>query len=187
MATWEFPQTLLKIKHLLNHFSVFRHCQLPITVFLLPMKINWCGSWSLISTLTEHGFSSSTRFFLRGQAFSLINAMLRNENLQKLADKDEKSKALNAIATNLITEFEKYIEGKSDFKPRFLCELLNICHGLHLAGGSSIILQWSEIVEALENLRSHIPKNRHFQDVKKAYNKAAAPLKINVVQGCEKR
>ena len=154
------------------------------------MKMNWMGSWSLIEGLIEKGFSSNTRFFLRGQAFTLINAMLRNENLQKLADKDMKAKALNDIATNLVKEFNRYIAGESDFKPRFLCELLNITHGLHLASkvnSNTIISQWSDVVKSIESLRSHIPKNRHFQDVKKAYNKAAAPLKIKVVQGCEKR
>ena len=167
--------------------SNFRHCQLPITVFLLPMKINWFGSWSLIDSLIENGFSSGTRFFLRGQAFTLLNAMLRNESLQKLADKDKKEKSLNALSTGVVAEFNKYIAGNSDLKPRFLCELLNITHGLHLAGGSTVISQWDAVVKVLENLRNHIPKNRHFRDVKKAYNKAAAPLKLKVVQGCEKR
>ena len=151
------------------------------------MKMNWFGSWSLIDSLVENGFSSNTRFFLRGQAFTLLNAMLRNESLQKLADKDIKTKVLNGIATKLVEEFNKYIAGNSELKPRFLCELLNIVHGLHLAGGNTVISQWNDVIKVLQSLRNHIPKNRHFTDVKKAYNKAAAPLKIKVVQGCEKR
>merc|ERR1711890_16374 len=81
----------------------------------------------------------------------------------------------------------QYMAGKIDIKPKFLCELLNVTHGLYLAGASENLTQWKEIVTLLEALRSHIPKNRYFQDVKKAYNKACAPLKIKVIQGCEKR
>merc|ERR1719510_1629963 len=171
----------------MNNFFNKAHCQLPITVFLLPMKINWVGSWSLIEELILYGFSSTTRLFRRSQAFTLLNAFLRNQSLQDLAETDFKSKVFNNLGDQLIKEFNHYIEGSNDVKPKVLCELLNITHGLYLAGASENLTQWKEIVKLLETLRSHIPKNRHFHDVKKAYNKACAPLKIKVIQGCEKR
>ena len=165
----------------------FRHCQLPITVFLLPMNVNWPGSWSLIEDLITFGFSSTTRLFRRNQAFTLINAFLRNKSLQESAPHELKIRVLNTLCDKLIDELNQYIKGSSDIKPRFLCELLNITHGLHLVGASADTTRWKEIGEVLETLRNHIPKNRHFHDVKKAYNKACVPLKIRVIQGCEKR
>ena len=151
------------------------------------MKINWAGSWSLIEDVVTCGFSSDTRLFRRSQAFVLLNAFLRNQSLQQSAPQELKIRVLNTLCDKLITELNQYIKGSSDIKPRFLCELLNIAHGLHLVGASAYTTQWKEILEVLETLRDHIPKNRHFHDVKKAYNKACAPLKIRVIQGCEKR
>ena len=169
------------------YLCVFSHCQLPITVFLLPMKINWVGSWSLIEDLITCCFSSTTRLFRRSQAFTLLNAFLRNQSLQDLATKDLKTKVFSTLGDKLIEEFNQYMAGSNDTKPKILCELLNVIHGLYLAGASENLTKWQEIVALLESLRSHIPKNRHFHDVKKAYNKACAPLKIKVIQGCEKR
>merc|ERR1712126_766909 len=110
LNNWKIDAEILELyQSSLKTFFNKTHCQLPITVFLLPMKINWSGSWYLIDSLIENGFSSGTRFFLRGQAFTLLNAMLRNESLQKLADKDKKEKSLNALSTGLVAEFNKYI------------------------------------------------------------------------------
>ena len=151
------------------------------------MKVNWSGSWSLIEDLIECGFSSTTRLFRRNQAFTLLNAFLRNQSLQESAPQELKIRVLNTICDKLIDELNQYIKGNNDVKPKLLCELLNITHGLYLAGASADTTRWKGIVEVLETLRNHIPKNRHFHDVKKAYNKACAPLKIRVIQGCEKR
>ena len=151
------------------------------------MKHNWVGSWSLIEDLIKYGFSSTTRLFRRSQAFTLLNAFLRNQSLQDLAKKDLKTQVFNTLGDKLIEEFNQYMAGSNDTKPKFLCELLNVTHGLYLAGANENPTQWKEIVALLESLRSHLPKNRHFHDVKKAYNKTCAPLKIKVIQGCEKR
>ena len=151
------------------------------------MKINWVGSWALTEDLIACGFSSDTRLFRRGQAFTLLNAFLRNQSLQEMVKQDVQKEINTKLCNNLIAELKKYVSGNSDIKPRFLCELLNITHGLHLAGASTTLAQWKEVESLLESLRCHIPKNRHFQDVKKAYNKTCAPLKIQVIQGCEKR
>lgn len=112
---------------------------------------------------------------------------LRNQSLQELAEQDIKMKVYTTLCDNLIAEFKHYVTGNSDIKPRFLCELLNITHGLHLVDANKSLAQWKDVESLLESLRGHIPKNRHFQDVKKAYNKTCAPLKIQVIQGCEKR
>jgi len=71
-----------------------------------------------------------------------------------------------------------------------VCELLHLIHGLH--GLSDLddkkdILDWDEMKKLLEKLRAKVPKNRHFQDVKKAFNKISAQLKVQVVMGSEKK
>ena len=151
------------------------------------MKINWSGSWSIIEDLITHGFKTNTRHFQRSQAFTLINAFLRNKPLQESAPHDLKRDVISTLCDKIIAEFNQYIDGSSDTKPRFLCEMLNITHGLHLVGASAYVTQWNKVIEVLEIMRNHIPKNRHFHDVKKSYNKACAPLKLKVIQGCEKR
>ena len=39
----------------------------------------------------------------------------------------------------------------------------------------------------LEQVRDKVPKSRNFHEVKRAFNKISAPLKIKVVQGNEKK
>merc|ERR1739844_519964 len=39
----------------------------------------------------------------------------------------------------------------------------------------------------LEKVREKVPTNRNFHEVKRAFNKISAPLKIKVVQGKEKK
>merc|ERR1712150_386481 len=41
--------------------------------------------------------------------------------------------------------------------------------------------------QILEKVRDKVPKNRNFHEVKRAFNKISAPLKIKVVQGNEKK
>ena len=151
------------------------------------MQSNWSGSWELVDSLISCGFSPNMRIFRRNQALTLLSALLRNQALQESAPKELKAKLLGSLCKKLVAEFHNYIKDSGTVKPRFLCELLNITRGLHLAGADSYKTEWNHILDVLEKLRAHIPKNRHFQDVKKAYNKVCAPLKIKVVQGCEKR
>ena len=67
---------------------------------------------------------------------------------------------------------------------RYFCELLNLTLALHNAGAGSIDL----LKDPLEGMRDIIPKNRHFQDVKKAFNKVGVVFNIKVVtQGDRKK
>ena len=151
------------------------------------MQSNWSGSWELVHSLISCGFSTNMRIFRRNQALTLLSTLLRNRVLQESAPKELKAEVLETLCDKIAAEFNQYIKDSGSIKPRFLCELLNITRGLHLAGADGYKAKWKDILDVLEDLRAHIPKNRHFQDVKKAYNKVCAPLKIKVVQGCEKR
>ena len=62
--------------------------------------------------------------------------------------------------------------------------MLGLLHALHLSKAS---VDWDMAKEALQNFRENIPTNRHFQDVKKAFNKIGVPLKVKVVQGSDKK
>merc|ERR1712039_111518 len=66
-----------------------------------------------------------------------------------------------------------------------LCELLHLSFGLHLSGAKCV--PWDDMGQILEKVRDKVPKNRNFHEVKRAFNKISAPLKIKVVQGNEKK
>ena len=161
------------------------------------MQSNWDGSWALVEILIECGFSGSTRQYRRNQALTLLAALFRNQILQETAPPKLKDRSIAALCGKVVSEFNIVVEGGGGsseagqtaspvIKPRFLCELLNLTHAMYLAGAHTD-KSWGDIVDVLNKLRNCIPKNRHFHDVKKAYNKVCAPLKIKVVQGCEKR
>jgi hypothetical protein len=54
---------------------------------------------------------------------------------------------------------------------------------LHHSGASNL----DQLKGPLENLREVIPKNRHFQDAKKAFNKVAVLLDIKLVTQEDKK
>ena len=66
---------------------------------------------------------------------------------------------------------------------RYFCELLNLCLALHHCGAGNL----AELKEPLESLKSVLPKNRHFQDVKKAFNKVALLLDVKLVTHEDKK
>lgn len=72
-----------------------------------------------------------------------------------------------------------------EIKPKYVCQVLAILHGLRISALDDV--DWKEVAEALEAFRERVPKNRHFQEVKRAYNKIGAMLKLKVVQGSEKK
>jgi hypothetical protein len=66
---------------------------------------------------------------------------------------------------------------------RFFCELLNLVLALQTSGAGGM----EELKEPLEAVKSVLPKNRHFQDVKKCYNKAASLFKLQPVTQQDKK
>jgi hypothetical protein len=60
---------------------------------------------------------------------------------------------------------------------------LNLTLALHNAKAESIGL----LKDPLEGIREIIPKNRHFQDVKKAFNKVGVVFNIKVVTQSDKK
>ncbi len=64
-----------------------------------------------------------------------------------------------------------------------MCELLNLTLAVHTADPSST----DELKDALEKMREIIPKNRHFQDVKKAFNKVGVVFNIKVITQNDKK
>ena len=152
--------------------------------FSLPMQSNWLGSWNLADKFVKNAFDPKIRQFRRTQALGLISTLFHNQTLVENAPADVKvDKIALEIGTHFLKELERY-QQNGDLKPRYLCELLNIMHGLYV---SKCKLDWSQIKTALEEFREKVPKNRHFHDVKKAFNKIGATLKIKVVTGSEKK
>ena len=155
---------------------------MPAPFFLLPIQSNWKGSWKLIPNIIEKAFDAKTRLFRRNQALSFLSAAFKNQNLQESAPAKTKSKAVATLEEKILLEL-KAANGTT--KPRYLCELLGLLYALYV---SKAPLNWDgKVKEALEDFRENVPKNRHFQDVKKAFNKIGAPLKVKVVQGSEKK
>ena len=84
-----------------------------------------------------------------------------------------------------MTSLDTFVKGDINLKHKMLCELLHLIFGLHLSGAKCV--PWDEMKAILELVRDKVPKNRNFHEVKRAFNKISAPLKIKVVQGNEKR
>merc|ERR1712088_703405 len=89
------------------------------------------------------------------------------------------------LAKKLITSLDTFVKGDINLKHKMLCELLHLIFGLHLSGAKCV--PWDDMKQILEKVRDKVPKNRNFHEVKRAFNKISAPLKIKVVQGNEKR
>ena len=80
-----------------------------------------------------------------------------------------------------------YLSDQTNLKPKMVCELLHLIHGILSLENNSDLVDWDEMKTILEKLRAKVPKNRHFQEVKKAFNKVSVPLKIQVVQDSDKK
>ena len=117
---------------------------------------------------------------------TLLSTVLHNPNLKTEIELQD-LKNLGANVQNLLND---YLNDKVNLKQKMVCELLHLIHGLHglsHLNGKKDILDWDEMKKLLEKLRAKVPKNRHFQDVKKAFNKISAQLKVQVVMGSEKK
>ena len=136
---------------------------------------------SIVPKLTEGGFSTETRPFRRIQAVTLLSTLYHNPNIRDQIDENLTSD----LAKKLITSLDTFVKGDINLKHKMLCELLHLIFGLHLSGAKCV--PWDEMKAILELVRDKVPKNRNFHEVKRAFNKISAPLKIKVVQGNEKK
>ena len=185
-----------KIKQLfekaLNDFFNESTCLIPISFFQLPLQGSWSGILNLVPKLIENGFSNETRNFRRIQAVTLLSTVLHNPNLKvvELSNFKLKPDDLKILSSKVTELLNTYLTNQINLKPKMVCELLHLIHGLHglkEIQGFEDIVDWTEMKNCIEKLRAKVPKNRHFQEVKKAFNKVSAPLKIQVVQGSEKK
>lgn len=156
-------------------------CVLPVAFFQFPMQSNWEGSWTLVPEIAKHGFDLKTRQFRRTQAIFLLSTLYHNKALVETGAKAVRQKIEKDLEQKCIHELKTATEAS---KPRYLCELLSLLKGLHQ---SEAKINWKKVAEALEEFRENVPKNRHFQDVKRAFNKIASSLKLKPVTGSEKK
>ena len=145
------------------------------------MQGNWSGILSIVPKLTEGGFSHETRPFRRIQAVTLLSTLYHNANIRDKIDEN----VTEDLAKKLMQSLDTFVKGDINLKHKMLCELLHLIFGLHLSGAKCV--QWDEMKLLLEKVREKVPTNRNFHEVKRAFNKISAPLKIKVVQGNEKK
>ncbi len=139
----------------------------------------------MIEKLINFGFSTDTRLFRRTQAMSLLNTFMQNSNLRGQLGK----KKVDVLVTSIVDAFNAYMTNPEQVKVRFLCELLNLTRSLlNISEAKLVTEKHREMIKTtLETLREKVPKNRHFQDVKKAFNKIAVVLQMKVITGSEKK
>ena len=166
---------------------------LPISFFMLPLKSNWIGGWTLSSKLIESAFDPKIRQFRRNQALELLTEIFRNCNL--LSKAPENVDHQMAILGEKISEnLSKTPDADSNVKARSVCDLLILLHALYQANKKLLAKDegempafWIEkVAKSLNQFRDKVPKGRNFRDVKSAFNRIAAPLGIRVIQGSEK-
>lgn len=176
-----------KLKETFNNALIdFFHkpqCLLPMNFFQLPLQGAWQGILSIVPKLIENAFSKETRLFRRIQAITLLSTLFHNSNLKDSVSK----KDLKSLVEQIKSLLQSYIDGDSNLKHKMLCELLHLIYGLYLTASDDSIVKWDQFKPLLEKLRAKVPKNRHFHEVKRAFNKISAPLKIQVVQGSDKK
>ncbi|TRY70913.1 hypothetical protein TCAL_07526 [Tigriopus californicus] len=156
-------------------------CVLPVAFFQLPLQSNWEGSWALVPDIVKHGFDLKTRQFRRTQAIFLLSTLYHNKALVETESKAVRQKIEFDLEQKAIHELKSATETS---KPRYLCELFSLLKGLHQSDAK---IDWEKVAEALEVFRENVPKNRHFQDVKRAFNRIASSLKLKPITGSEKK
>ncbi len=157
--------------------------------FQIPFMSNWAGSWALAEYLVERSFDTKTRHFRRTQGLSLIASLFHNLNLPDPSG-DLKSRIAASLTDRVSADLRAYAssEGGSaggDLKPRYICELLSVVHGLKISKVEGV--DWEAMREALAAFKENVPKSRNFQEIKKAFNKVGVLLNLQVVKGSEKR
>ena len=168
----------------LDDFFHKSHCQLPLAFFSLPIQASWPEGLKLYDIIAENAFATSTRPFRRIQATSLLSTLLKSPTVEN-ADANL-AEIIQNLGDRVLMSLKSYSQG-AEMKPKFLCEVLNVVRSMQAVGADSRFSSWPELCEVLEKVREKIPKNRHFHDLKKAFNKACAPMKIMLIQGSEKR
>ena len=112
---------------------------------------------------------------------TLLSTVYHNNNLREKID----AKTTKNLSNQICQILGVFVKGDKNLKHKMLCELLHLIFGLHLSGSKSV--DWDKMKELLSKLREKVPKGRNFHEVKRAFNKISAPLKIQVVQGNEKK
>lgn len=176
------PQIIKIYDSALKDFFVKNHCPIPMSFFLTPLAAGCKGALTWAADLTQYAFASDTRPYRRTHAIGLLTALLRSPALADQNNKLEVKDLLAPLVSKLCVELKDCIR-TSGAKPRYFCEILNLVLALHSTNEPSITC----LKEPLEEMWDFIPTNRHFQDVKKAYNKVATLFKIKLVMHSDKK
>ena len=138
----------------LDDFFNRSHCLLPMPFFLLPIQGNWKGAWDLADRLISSGFDAKTRQFRKTQALSLLSALFHNQTQMSNAEPGMRTKVVKNLEEKVISELKGFSE--EEVKPRYLCELLSVLHGMKTSGVDNV--DWKRATEALEDLRTKVPR-----------------------------
>jgi len=160
---------------------------LPAAFFSYPLSGNWSGGCKMATALATCAFNPAVRTFRRNQALNLLTVLVRNKNLEGataelLADKGE----LAALHGQIVTELSQGDQCGGG-APRFQVELLTLLAALHERQAEACSNDVSKAKQALEAYRQGVPKNRNFQEIKRAFNKAALALQAEVITASEKK
>ena len=82
-----------------------------------------------------------------------------------------------AFLDGLAKEVTTWGDETKDRRPRYLLDLLTLV-GTVSSAGKEKGSEWSGLLDALKEVRGHMPNNRKFREVKRAYNKTCVPLGI---------
>jgi hypothetical protein len=152
--------------------------------FLSAIQSNWPGSWKFLEKLVSCGFDASVRPFRRTHALALLTALFSNPNIRELQPQKIVSQSLKVIEEKLLAELSGLFAEPEALKARYLNEILSLLNALRT---SQAKVDWEKFKVVLPKFKSNVPKNRHFKDIQRAYNKLATPLGIEVVKGSEKK
>ena len=145
--------------------------------FNFALQGSWEGAWPLAAKLIKYGFDSNIRQFRRSQAITLLSVLYRNKNIE--------NPKLRRASTQLLKEpLLAELKGNVESKPKYVHELLTFLQALHASGED---LDWKEVVSVLQELRAKISKEKRFQDVRRAFNRICVPLKMEVLQGSDRK
>jgi len=150
----------------------------------LPLSSTWSGAAKLAEPLVTCAFDPKARTFRRRQALALLSELFRNKNLTK-------------VTGQLLKEDMSYLHGKiiSELNkggacgggtPKYQAELLVLLAVLHKQQEEICSPHMEAVKQALNTFKDSIHKNRNFQEVKAAFNKAAAVINVERITGSKK-
>lgn len=144
------------------------------------MQGKWSHGWSLADKMIKHGFDPKIRQFRRVQAMTLLSTLFHNMSIDTETTNDLCNEAAKKLEKLVLQE----LKGSNVTKPRFVCEILDLLHGMHLANAP---VAWEDMGKALDTFRVQvIPHVGRSADFKKAFNHVASQLRISVVQRRQK-